>query len=94
MQLFKHMEVVLMCVFGIVCATVAFTPARTMHPVVAAAPVPAAFSGDIGDGAGMSAMPTVHVVGRRLAQPETAASLPAHAAVIATPKTAWAMHAH
>lgn len=65
MQLFKHMEVILMLAFGIVCATVALHPAAagrasgddtgpvTVMRVDALAPVP-----------------VVHVVGRRLTPEE------------------------
>jgi hypothetical protein len=61
MQLFKHMEVVLMLAFGLLCA-IALRPTRAPDTVQAA---PAAFSAPAN-----TAMPVVHVVGRRLTADE------------------------
>lgn len=71
MQLFKHMEAVLMLAFGIVCASAAFGPAR--HGDVARRGETVAL--DTGPGLAVHAdvatpMPTVHVVGRCLSTDE------------------------
>jgi hypothetical protein len=68
MQLFKHMEVVLMLAFGIVCAAAALPPAEAGR----AAPALTAPEGKdaTADGAGNMPMPVVHVVGRRLTSAE------------------------
>ncbi len=69
MQLFKHMEVVLMLAFGVLCATFALQPTTpvqratfadllapvTIGPADAVAPMP---------------MPVVNVIGRRLTREE------------------------
>jgi len=67
MQLFKHMEVVLMLALGIVCASAAFGPTR--HGDLAQRGETVAL--DTGPGLAVyadvaSPMPTVHIVGRRL----------------------------
>ena len=61
MQLFKHMEVVLMLAFGLVCAT-ALRPGAAPDTARAAA---AAFATQAD-----ATMPVVHVIGRRLTDDE------------------------
>ena len=71
MQLFKHMEVLLMLVFGVVCAVVLFAPAqatRAAGPAHAIATTAATTSAPAAP-----APPTVHIIGRRLAQAATPA---------------------
>ena len=69
MQLFKHMEVVLMLAFGLVCATVALTPLTTSQPVPGAHG-----NGDAARLPLLPLMPTVHIVGRRLTPTERRAT--------------------
>ena len=70
MQLFKHMEVILMLAFGIVCATVALRPAGAGN-TARAAPAPthaatlAANTTYAAHAAIDAAMPTVQIIGRR-----------------------------
>jgi len=76
MQLFKHMEAVLMLAFGIVCASAAFGPARhgdmaRRGETVALDTGPAlAVHADVA-----SPMPTVHIIGRRLSTDEKRANV-------------------
>lgn len=65
MQLFKHMEVVLMLAFGILCATVALRPAA---PGPHAAPGEATAAITRADQA--APMPVVHIIGRRMTPDE------------------------
>jgi len=71
MRLLKNMDVVLMLVFGVVCAAVLFTPARATRPAG-----PAQSVVTVSQARTMQAMPTVHVSGHRIA-PQSTASLPA-----------------
>jgi len=66
MQLFKHMEVILMLAFGLVCATITLTPSTT-SPRASGTPA----SGEI---ALLPLMPTVHIVGHRLTPTEKRAA--------------------
>jgi hypothetical protein len=63
MQLFKHMEVVLMLAFGIVCAAALRPADATDTAHAAAAAVASSAQAD-------AAMPVVHVIGRRLTHGE------------------------
>ena len=67
MQLFKHMEVVLMLAFGIVCAA-ALRPGAAPDTAQAIA---AAFSAETN-----ATMPVVHIIGRRLTDDEKRRSAP------------------
>jgi hypothetical protein len=64
MQLFKHMEVVLMLAFGIVCATFA------LHPAAGRASGDDAGPATVMRVDALAPMPVVHVVGRRLTPEE------------------------
>ena len=72
MQLFKNMEVLLMLVFGVVCAVVLFAPAQATR---AAGPVRTIATATATTAAAPAApaTPTVHVIGHRLAQATTPA---------------------
>lgn len=69
MQLFKHMEVVLMLAFGLLCATFALQP-TTSVPRATFADLVAPVTVGPADAVAPMPMPVVNVVGRRLTREE------------------------
>jgi predicted membrane protein len=73
MQLFKHMEVVLMLAFGLLCVTFAFQPTASVPRATFADLVAPVMVGPANAVAPMP-MPVVNVVGRRLTRAEKEAA--------------------
>ena len=71
MQLFKHVEVVLMLAFGLLCATFALQPTGSAQRAsVAGMAAPAVVAGAIARTDALVPMPVVNVVGHRLTPEE------------------------
>jgi len=73
MELFKHMEVVLMLAFGLLCATFALQPTASV-PRATFADLVAPVTIGPADAVAPMPMPVVNVVGRRLTRAEKQAA--------------------